>query len=138
MAKVEKEEDEELEMPKLARTMFKKVKMTPRKFETSAGTFVILDRLPYHVARRITSEFFNAMYSREKKEMSADVIDDLLDRIVLNVVIEPKLKKQDLVMSGAPIELLGMAMSHFAEILEGLRYLVGDVEDEEDEEDEPS
>lgn len=135
MATVEKEKKKDETQPKLARVMFKKAKLRTKDFKTSVGTFHILVGLPYKTARRITSEFFNAMYSKQRKEMSADVIDDLLDRIVLNVVLEPKLKKQDLEMDGAPIELLGLAMTHFAEILQGLKYLVGDTDEEDEVED---
>ena len=125
-------------IPKSAKAMFKKASLNTRIVETAVGPFKVLIDLPYTVARQITAEFFNALYTN-KKEMSAKVIEELLDQIVLHVVLEPKIKKEDLEMDGAPIELLGLAMTHFAEILQGLKYLIGDrgLKEEVEDEDEP-
>lgn len=102
---------------KSAKEMFKSSENDCMIINTPKGDIKVLKTIPFNSARKITSEWFTTMYIKGKKELSPSIITELMDNILINAVLEPKLTKSDLELGGCPMELLGYALSMMVSML---------------------
>jgi hypothetical protein len=85
-------------------------------YEINGVKYKVFRRIPYKSCRKMVAMLINTGYELGAK-ISIEMIETIMDSILIAVVKEPKLKKEDLESDALPNDLAGLAIMHFGQVV---------------------